>query len=129
MHETMVAKSILSAIMVQADKLNTRPVSAKISCGQLNPINDEILNFAFEAAAKDTICEGMKLDIVHIPLKSTCKKCGKNFDFDIYSPACANCGSQDFEIGPDAPLLLEEIEFEDNRQDEGFTEQENSQQE
>ena len=129
MHETIVAQSVLSTISAQAAKLSAKPISAKISCGQLNPINDETLSFAFEVAAKGTVCEGMKLDVVHIALKSTCKKCGKGFDFDIYSPACANCGSQDFEIGPDAPLLLEEIEFEDNRQDEGFTEQENSRQE
>jgi hydrogenase nickel incorporation protein HypA/HybF len=109
----MVARSILSAILAQAAKLNAKPISAKISCGQLNPINDEVLNFAFEVVVKGTVCERMKLEVVHIPLKATCKRCGKKFDFDIYSPACANCESEDFEIGPDAPLLLEEIEFED----------------
>jgi hydrogenase nickel incorporation protein HypA/HybF len=113
MHETMVAESLLSAISAQAAELNARPISAKISCGQLNPINDQILNFAFEVAAKGTGCEGMKLDVVHILLTATCKRCGKGFDFDIFSPACVNCESEDFEIGPDAPLLLEEIEFED----------------
>ena len=113
MHETMVAQSILSAIVAQADKLNARPISAKISCGQLNPINDEVLNFAFEVAAKGTVCEQMKLEVIHIPLKATCKKCGKGFNFDIYSPTCVECGSGDFGIGSDAPLLLEEIEFED----------------
>jgi len=114
MHETMVAQGVLSAILAQADELSAKPISAKISCGQLNPINDEILNFAFEAAAKGTVCEQMKLEVVHIPLKAICKRCGKDFDFDIYSPACMNCESEDFEIGPDAPLLLEEIEFEDS---------------
>ncbi|HIJ67535.1 MAG TPA: hydrogenase maturation nickel metallochaperone HypA [Planctomycetes bacterium] len=113
MHETIVARSIFSAVSAKAAELNARPISAKISCGQLNPINDEILKFAFEAAAKGTVCEQMKLEVVHIPLKATCKKCGKGFDFDIYSPACENCRSEDFEIAPDAPLLLEEIEFED----------------
>lgn len=113
MHEMMVAQSILSTISAEATKLSVKPISAKISCGQLNPINDEVLNFAFEVAAKGTVCERMKLEVVHIPLKATCKRCGKKFDFDIYSPACGNCESEDFEIGPDAPLLLEEIEFED----------------
>lgn len=113
MHETMVARSILSAILAQAGELGAKPISAKISCGQLNPINDEALNFAFEVAAKGTVCERMKLEVVHIPLKATCKRCGKKFDFDIYSPACPDCRSEEFEIGPDAPLLLEEIEFED----------------
>ena len=113
MHETMVAQSILSAVVAEAAKLDAKPVSAKISCGQLNPINDEVLNFAFEVAARGTLCEQMKLEVIHIPLTATCKRCGKKFDFDIYSPGCADCGSEDFKIAPDAPLLLEEIEFED----------------
>ncbi len=113
MHETMVARSILSAILAKAAELDAKPISAKISCGQLNPINDETLNFAFEAASAGSVCEKMKLEVVHIPMNATCKKCGKSFDFDIYSPACADCGSQEFAIAPDAPLLLEEIEFED----------------
>jgi hydrogenase nickel incorporation protein HypA/HybF len=115
MHEMMVARSIFSEIMAQADKLGAKPISAKISCGQLNPINDEVLNFAFEVASEGSVCEQMKLEVIHIPLKAACKRCGKSFDFDIYSPACADCGSEDFKIAPDAPLLLEEIEFEDTQ--------------
>ncbi len=122
MHEMMVAQSILSTISAEAIRLRVKPISAKISCGQLNPINDETLNFAFEVAAKDTVCEGMKLEVEHIALKAACKKCGKSFDFDIYSPTCPDCGSGEFEIAPDAPLLLEEIEFEDGKEDEGHAE-------
>ena len=114
MHETMVAQNVLKTILAEASKINAKPLSAKISCGQLNPINEDILNFAFEAAAKGTVCEGMKLEIVHIALKATCKNCGKTYNFNIYSPVCAGCESTEFDIGKDAPLLLEEIEFEDN---------------
>ena len=113
MHETMIAQSIADAISKEAAKHNAKPIAAKISCGQLNPINDEVLNFAFEIVAKDSVCQGMKLQIVHIPLKGKCKKCGDMFDFDIYSPGCPACKSKEFNIEPDAPLLLEEIEFED----------------
>ncbi len=118
MHETIVAQSIFDTIKVEAQKLGAKPINAKISCGQLNPINDEVLNFAFDIIAKDTICEGLKLEVVHIPLKSTCKKCGYTFNFDIYSPGCGKCRSEDFDIAPDAPLLLETIEFEDKQENE-----------
>jgi len=114
MHETVVAQSLLAAISAEAEKLGAKPLSAKISCGQLSCINDEALNFAFEIAAKDTICQDVKLQIVHIPLRAKCKKCGGDFEFDIYSPACPNCERSQFEIATDAPLLLEEIEFEDS---------------
>ena len=82
MHETMIAESLLAAISEEARKHNSKPVSAKISCGMLSAVNDEILCFAFDAAAKGTPCEGLRLEIEHKPK-------------------------------PDAPLLLEEIEFAD----------------
>ena len=113
MHETMAAQSILSAISAEAQKLNAKPISAKISCGQLNALNDEVMHFAFEAIAKGSVCEGIKLEIVHVPLRATCQRCGIAFDFDIYSPSCSCCASNDFQISPDAPIILEEIEFED----------------
>jgi len=81
MHETMIAESLLAVILEEVKKQNAKPISAKISCGMFNAVNDEILCFAFEAAAKGTPCEGMKLEIEH-------------------------------KTKPDAPLLLEEIEFE-----------------
>ena len=113
MHETVVAQSILNTILQHAKELGAKPVSAKISCGQLNPINDEIMNFAFEAAATDTVCEGMRLQIEHIPLKAKCNECGEVFEFDIYAGGCVKCESMEVKFESDAPLLLEEIEFED----------------
>ena len=113
MHETMVAKNVLDTILKEAEKLGAKPLSAVISCGQLNPINDEVLDTAFQLAAENTVCSDMKLSVKHIPLKSDCNNCKQTFDFDIYSPFCPNCKSSDFQIAPDAPLMLEEIEFED----------------
>jgi hydrogenase nickel incorporation protein HypA/HybF len=112
MHETMVAESLLAAISAEASKQNAKPVSVKISCGMLNAINDEVLCFAFEAIAKGTVCEGLKLEVEHKQMQGRCKNCSENFDFEVTDPSCRKCGSEDFELLPDAPLLLEEIEFE-----------------
>ena len=60
MHEMMVAQSLIQIISDEAAKHDAKPVGAKISCGMLNPVNDEALRFAFEAIGKDTPCEGLK---------------------------------------------------------------------
>ena len=99
-------------ISAEGEKRNARPVSAKVSCGMLNAINDEVLSFAFEAIAEGTVCEGMKLEVEHKPMRAKCKKCGASFDFEICRPGCAECESDQFDLSPDAPLLLETIEFE-----------------
>lgn len=113
MHETVVAESVLRTILEHAGKLNARPLRAVISCGQFNTLHEETMQFAFETAAAGTLCQGMKLIIKQIPLRAVCTACQTTFDFDVYHPHCVRCHSADFQILPDAPLLLEEIEFED----------------
>jgi hydrogenase nickel incorporation protein HypA/HybF len=112
MHEAMVAQSLLVSIQAEAQKQNARPVRAKISCGMLNAINDDVLTFAFEAVSKGTVCEAMKIEVIHKPMGARCKKCGRTFGFEIFNPVCTACGSGDFELSDDAPLILETIEFE-----------------
>jgi hydrogenase nickel incorporation protein HypA/HybF len=111
MHETMVAESLLATIQSEAVKQNAKPLSARISCGKLYAINDETLCFAFKAIAKGTVCEGMKLEIEHKPIRGQCKNCNENFNVDLSSAKCPKCTSDDFELLPDEPLVLEEIEF------------------
>jgi hydrogenase nickel incorporation protein HypA/HybF len=112
MHETMVAKNLLDAIAAEAAKERAKPTIVRISCGTFSTVNDEILNFAFEAIAKGTICEQVKLEIEHKNIQGKCSSCGKQFDFDLTKSACTHCGCQKFDLLPDPPLLLEEIEFE-----------------
>ncbi|MDD5327038.1 MAG: hydrogenase maturation nickel metallochaperone HypA [Phycisphaerae bacterium] len=112
MHETMVAESLLKTISAESTKQNAKPVSAKISCGMLNTVNDEIIRFAFDAIAKGTPCEGMKLEIEHKPIQGKCRNCSETFEFEICRPKCPKCESEQFDLLPDAPLILEEIEFE-----------------
>jgi hydrogenase nickel incorporation protein HypA/HybF len=112
MHEAAVAENIIEAVIAQAPKKGGRVIRVVISCGQMNAVNDEAMEFAFDAAADGTICQGAKLKIKHIPLKAKCKHCGKKFNYDLYAPCCPKCAKSDIEIGDDAPLLLEEIEFE-----------------
>jgi hydrogenase nickel incorporation protein HypA/HybF len=113
MHEAMVAENVIESTLAAADGRRGKVVRVVISCGQTNAVNDDAMQFAFAAAAEDTICKGATLEIKHIPLRGLCKKCGFEFDFDFYNPHCPDCGESDFSIGIDPPLLLEEIEFEE----------------
>jgi hydrogenase nickel incorporation protein HypA/HybF len=114
MHEMAVAESILHTILEHAERLgNARAIAARISCGQFNALNDQAMRFALETISEGTVCRGMRLDIRHIPLQATCKDCQTTFTFDVHRPTCTACGSTQYEFEADAPLLLEDIEFED----------------
>ena len=112
MHETAVAQSLVDLIAQEAQNRHARPIRARMSCGELNAINDEVLSFAFEAIAQGTPCEGMTLEIEHKALQARCRVCGGVFAVDWAKVKCPGCGSGEFELLPDAPLLLEQIEFE-----------------
>jgi len=113
MHEAAVAQSVLEAILAEAKKQKTKPLAAKISCGVFNNVNNEALRFAFDAISEGTVCKGLKLNIEQKPIQAHCKKCDSSFAFDLHEMNCPKCRSDDFELLPDAPLLLEEIEFEE----------------
>jgi hydrogenase nickel incorporation protein HypA/HybF len=117
MHEATVAQSLIDVILAEAVRHRGRPVAAYVTCGPLEPINSEVLCFAFEALAKDTPCSAVKLSVEQKPLRGRCAGCGGSFDVklgrDGPEPACPGCGSNDFELLANDPLLLERIEFED----------------
>jgi hydrogenase nickel incorporation protein HypA/HybF len=117
MHETAMAQSLVDAIAQEARNRRARPIRAKMSCGELSAVNDEVLSFAFEAVARGTPCEGMRLQIEHKPLQARCKVCDGIFAVNLSRARCPGCDAADFTLLPDAPVLLEEIEFEEGVDD------------
>ena len=114
MHEMSVAESLVETITQEAEKANAKPICATISCGQLNPINEEVMQFAFEVVTRETVCEGMDIKVVHVPWRAVCRECSEAFEFDVYSPKCPKCEGNKFDLEEDAPLLLNEIEFDES---------------
>lgn len=112
MHEAMVAQSLLAAIAAEARKHAARPMSARLTCGKLYCINADVLNFAFDAIAKGTPCEGCKLSVEHKPLLAHCCDCERDFEINMDDPRCPRCNGDNFKLLPDEPLILQEIEFE-----------------
>jgi hydrogenase nickel incorporation protein HypA/HybF len=111
MHETVVAQNMIDVVLEEAEKHQKKPVRIKVSCGQLNALNDEVFGFAFQAVGKGTLCEAVQVDIVHKPFQGQCKNCDQRFDLDFENPQCTVCQSDSYELLPDAPLILEQIEF------------------
>jgi hydrogenase nickel incorporation protein HypA/HybF len=112
MHEMSIAQSLFSVISGEVRKYKAKPVSARISCGIFNAVNEQLLKEAIAAISEGTDCEGIKIKIEQKPLKGICRDCGKEFEVDFKRGRCPGCGKDDFELQPDAPLVLEEIEFE-----------------
>jgi hydrogenase nickel insertion protein HypA len=125
MHETVLAQRLHKLISAESAKYGKKPISAKISCGTFLAVNDELLLEAFNAVSKETSIENLKLKIEHKPMQGLCNKCKQKFNLDLSGMRCTGCGSEDFDLLSDAPLVLEEIEFETEKKSESQNRQKN----
>jgi Zn finger protein HypA/HybF involved in hydrogenase expression len=113
MDELEIAQTVLESILAEAAKVNLRPIRASLSYSQMQGVSKEVLKEAFTAIAATTPCEGMELNLRAIPPQFHCNSCGRVSDYELTSPMCPGCKSHDFQFLPDAPILLEEIEFQE----------------
>jgi Zn finger protein HypA/HybF involved in hydrogenase expression len=114
MDELEIAQIVLGTILAEA-KVNLRPIRASLSYGRMQGVSEEVLKEAFTAIAAGTACEGLELNIRAIPPQFRCNSCGMVSDYELAAPMCPGCKSHDFQFLPDAPILLEEIEFQEPR--------------
>jgi hydrogenase nickel incorporation protein HypA/HybF len=70
----------------------------RISIGELTEIQEFALQFAFEALTPDTMAEGARLTVTHIPATSRCNECNIEYDHDRFQMLCPECGS--FNVTP-----------------------------
>lgn len=111
MHEAMVAQNLLATILAQAEQQAGPPVHAKISCGQLNTLHQDVFEVAFAALAEGSVCAGMTFEVEIKPFRANCETCGHEFPVAFATASCPACNSRQFQLLPDAPLVLETIEF------------------
>ena len=116
MHEAGIAESLLEIIIEHAHRQNATPVRANVTCGEFSGINVDALTFAFEAIAENTVCRDLKLVVELKPVQARCGQCAKIFKFELGEPKCPDCGSENYELLPEEPMMLEEIEFQKEEQ-------------
>jgi hydrogenase nickel incorporation protein HypA/HybF len=113
MDELEIARTVFETVIAETEKTGLRPIAAKVSYGSMAAVNREALQEAFASLCQGTACDEMRLDACEIPVRIRCNTCAAETDYSIASPCCGKCGSHDFTFMPEAPILLEEIEFRD----------------
>lgn len=113
MHEMSIAQSLLDIIREEMRKHEATVLrSVHLQIGQLSAIVPESLKFCFEIMISGTELEGAKLIMVQIPLKGTCRDCGKSFDIKEYVFQCPLCDSTDVEVISGEELSIVEMEVD-----------------
>lgn len=92
MHELPVVLEIVKVMDEEAKKHSfQRIMQINLVIGELSSIFDESVQMYFELVAKNSACEGAKLEFEHRPAILRCQKCGKEFPHKTYFK-CPDCG-------------------------------------
>ena len=71
------------------------------------------LTFCFGLVAKDTVCDGARLELEVVPARLRCGACGHEWEIDVPAFRCPRCASGDAEVVSGEELEVESIEVEE----------------
>ena len=114
MHELSLCQSILNIIQDYAREHDfTKVQTLRFSFGKLSCVEENALDFSFQAVAKGTIAEGAELRFQIHPVQIYCFSCEKSFQMEEYTGECPECGSNNVVLqGGTEELKLLEMEVD-----------------
>jgi len=113
MHEASIAQAIMGEIERQLDegKILGRVQTVYLRIGQLTAVVTDNLRFMFEVIAKDTVFEGVELQIEDVPVRGVCRDCEAAFEIEELRFSCLQCGSGEVDIVSGRELMIEAVEI------------------
>ena len=111
MHELSLSSAIVGTVVKHADG---RPVSVvSLRVGRLRQVIPRTLDFYFEFVARDTVCEGARLEQEVIDARLRCNPCEVEWAIEIPAFRCPTCGGSDVVIAGGNEFEVEFIEVEE----------------
>ncbi|MCA1648448.1 MAG: hydrogenase maturation nickel metallochaperone HypA [Chloroflexi bacterium] len=107
MHELAMCESIMEAVERRADGRRVGGITVRV--GVLQRVWKPAFEQCFEMVAAGTLAEGASVDLVVLPVRSTCGSCGRAAESDDQPLACATCGSTDLDVTGGDELMLESM--------------------
>ncbi|MDQ3850474.1 MAG: hydrogenase maturation nickel metallochaperone HypA [Actinomycetota bacterium] len=111
MHEMSLAGAVVNTVRRHADGRKVLLVSMRI--GRLRQVVLDTLEFYFEIVARDTVCEGAKLEIEDVPARLHCAKCDQEWEIELPAYICPTCGPGAVEVVSGEEFEVESIEIEE----------------
>jgi hydrogenase nickel incorporation protein HypA/HybF len=110
MHELSVASAVLNTALKHSDD---RPVSVvSLRVGRMRQVVVDSLSFYFEIVARDTLCQGARLEVVEIEAELQCELCERGWKPFIPAFRCPDCGSSEVRVLAGEELEVDYIEVE-----------------
>ena len=113
MHELGIMTGVVQSVTAAAEDAGASQVTdITLRMGRMTEVIEEALQFAFEALAPGTVCEGAALHIVMVEPRSLCLECGCEYDLDRFHMSCPACGSGNVKLLAGREMNIESIEVD-----------------
>lgn len=107
MHELGIAQEVVRIASEGCGGARVKRLVLEV--GKLSTVLPDALRFCFDLAAQETLLEGAALDIVEVPGRARCRKCGGMVELVRPFGECA-CGCSDLEWLSGEELRIKSLE-------------------
>ncbi len=111
MHELSLSSAIVNTAVKHAAGRQVTLVSLRV--GRLRQVVPDTLEFYFEFVARDTVCDGARLELELVDAVLRCNPCGTEWEIEIPAFRCPTCEGSDVEIASGNEFEVESIEVEE----------------
>jgi hydrogenase nickel incorporation protein HypA/HybF len=110
MHEMSIAQSLVDILHEEMSKAGAHTLrSVRLEIGRMSAIVPDALSFGFEVVTAGTDLEGAELIMDMVPLRGSCRDCGREFDIENYAFLCPHCGGHEIDTLSGRELSVVEI--------------------
>jgi hydrogenase nickel incorporation protein HypA/HybF len=111
MHELSLAESVIR--IIESAALTQQFSSVRtifLEVGRLAGVEPEALQFCFGAAARDTVAQDARLEIIEVPGEGTCADCGSVHPVHSLLDACPACGAYAVQVSGGNGMRVRELD-------------------
>jgi len=110
MHELALSTAIVNTAVKHA---GGQPVSlVSVRAGRLRQVVPDTLEFYWDIVARDTVCEGARLELEIVPAVLRCDGCASEWEIDVPAFVCGACGPAAVHVVSGEEFEVESIEIE-----------------
>lgn len=111
MHELALSSAIVNTAVKHADGRQVTLVSVR--AGRLRQVVPDSLAFYWDIVARDTVCEGARLELEVVPAVLRCDACSEEWEIELPAFVCPRCGPGAVHAVSGEEFEVESIEVEE----------------
>lgn len=113
MHELSLTQNIVELAVEHARRENATAIfSLTVEIGALSGVMADAVAFAFDVCSQNTLAQGARLEIRHIPGLGRCLSCHELTEMETLSYVCPLCGSLALETLQGQEMKFIEMEID-----------------